>query len=141
MNEENIKPLMKKLILPVLVILLIPILIFIANFYKHSVSDSISDWGAFGDFFGGILNTTISFLSLVILAFLTYFVSKQSDLEAKKTNILIRKIDAYHELTEYLPSISYSIFQISVRVKALTKHLNNIQDLYNVEYLKKMREQ
>lgn len=44
--------------------------IYVFNFYfveDQSVSDKTADWGAFGDYFGGIIGTVLSFIAMVLL--------------------------------------------------------------------------
>lgn len=40
--------------------MLLPIIVFVWNFYSHSLSDDISEWGAFGDYIGGVYSVYIS---------------------------------------------------------------------------------
>lgn len=40
--------------------MLLPIIVFVFNFYSHSFSDDISEWGAFGDYIGGVYSVYIS---------------------------------------------------------------------------------
>lgn len=44
----------------VVVFVLLPIIIFLINFSSHSFSDDIEEWGAFGDYIGGIYSVYIS---------------------------------------------------------------------------------
>lgn len=73
------------------------------------MSNNISDWGTFGDFFGGTLNTLISGISLIVLGYLTHLVAKQSNEENKKNNLLLRKLDVFDELTSYQPELNIFI--------------------------------
>lgn len=95
-----------------LTVIVAVITIFFLNFKNQTISNQITDWGAFGDYFGGVLNSSISFISLLILSFLTYLVSKQSSQDDKDNNILMRKMDAYDKLTSYVPVINRSLSQI-----------------------------
>jgi hypothetical protein len=81
-------------------------LIFSINFYSHNISKDITDWGAFGDYISGTLNTIISLLSLIVLSYISYLISEQSNLENKNTNILLRRMDSYEKLTSYLPELN-----------------------------------
>lgn len=125
MNSNKTKRLFKKIIIVFIIILVIPITTFIINFKKHSVSNLISDWGAFGDYFGGILNTIISFLSLIILGLLTYYISKQSNDENKKVNLLMRKLDSYDELTKHLPEVNQFLPNLDKSCRLLTNKFSN----------------
>lgn len=42
------------------ILVLLPIIVFVWNFYSHSLSDDISEWGAFGDYIGGVYSVYIS---------------------------------------------------------------------------------
>ncbi len=84
------------------------ITIFVWNFYHHPISESISDWGATGDFFGGLLNTLISLLSLIVLGYITILISKSSTEESRKLYLLQRRIETYDELAKMLPIINTS---------------------------------
>lgn len=95
-----------------LIVVIIIITAFVLNFKNQYISNQITDWGAFGDYFGGVLNSSISFISLLILSFLTYSVYKQSSLDDKNNNNLMRKMDAYDKLTSYVPIINRSLSQI-----------------------------
>ncbi|GEO02916.1 hypothetical protein AAE02nite_05800 [Adhaeribacter aerolatus] len=71
-----------KLVTTFLVVLpLIPIFIYLLNFFDTSLSDNPSDWGTFGDFFGGILNSYFSLLTLLITIYIAYEIS---NLEEKR---------------------------------------------------------
>jgi uncharacterized membrane protein len=48
-------------------IILITLGFYVANFYGYSISEDINDWGAFGDYFGGLLNPTFSLITLILL--------------------------------------------------------------------------
>lgn len=78
---------------------------YILNFAKSGISDNPVNWGVFGDYIGGLLNPIISLASLVVLGYLTYFMSKQSNEESKKLFFLQQKILAYHELAAYYKDI------------------------------------
>lgn len=57
-------------------LLLIILGFYIGNFHKRNLSDSPEEWGQFGDYLGGTLNTTISILNLFLLAYLTIKIAK-----------------------------------------------------------------
>jgi len=60
-----------------------------ADFSRYSLSDSVQDWGAVGDFFGGMLNPIFAFASLI--AILTT-IKIQTD-QMKKSEHQIKKSD------------------------------------------------
>ena len=138
MNFRKIRINKKKKFLIIFVIicitiLIIPIIFFISNFYNQQISNNISDWGTFGDFFGGTLNTLISLVSLIVLSYLTYLIGKQSNEENKKNNLLIRKLDAYDKLANYVPLISVNYSKLEIFTDIFLKHKE-------VSYLDKDRE-
>lgn len=99
----------------------IPVIIFIINFKSTDISKDISDWAAFGDYIGGTINTIITFSSLIILSYLTYLVSAQSSIENKNVSLLLRRLDAYDKLTDFLPDINSSMTNITMSVERLVK--------------------
>ena len=64
--------------------LLVPILSYVGNFHELSISNDPEKWGPFGDFFGGILNTYISFLTLIVTIFIAYEISRLDDKRNEK---------------------------------------------------------
>ena len=86
----------------ILIALFIPVFIYLLNFSSHEISQKSSDWGTFGDFFGGVTNTLISLISLFVLGYISYSINKLSASENKKLYILQKKIDVYDQLTLYI---------------------------------------
>jgi len=89
-----------------LVILTTPIFFFVYNFRSYEISNETIHWGVFGDFIGGILNPIISLANLLILGYLTYLVSKQSNIENKKLFLLQQKMLAYQDLVKNFKEIN-----------------------------------
>lgn len=100
-------------------VLLIPSVFYVYNFKTFNISKSTNDWGAFGDFFGGVTNTIISLLSLIILTYISWIVSKLSSEENKKLYILEKRIEAYDNLLKFLP-------KLHLAPKSIVKKLNLI---------------
>ena len=71
----------KLIIITLLIILLCSpfLFIFYNNFQNQKISDSISDWGSFGDFIGGTLSTFISILTLIVTIVIAFQISKIED--------------------------------------------------------------
>lgn len=84
----------------------IPIYYYVDHFKSHEVSNDPVAWGVLGDYFGGILNPILSFLSLCILGYLTYVVAREANSNSKRLFILERKMNAYDELAEYIKAIN-----------------------------------
>lgn len=74
----------KTLAVILVILFLTPLFFFISKFKCHDISDNISDWGAFGDYFGGILNPILTFMNLIILIFLTNYIHKKEGKREKK---------------------------------------------------------
>ncbi|MCK0147767.1 hypothetical protein MWU78_19090 [Arenibacter sp. F26102] len=89
-----------------IIAILIPTVLFVLQFKSYSISNSIAEWGSFGDYFGGILNPIISFASLVLLGYITVIVAKNSNKENYILNVKLRRMDAYKELTEFSPTLN-----------------------------------
>ncbi len=53
-----------------------PIYFYVKDFHQFPRSTNPSDWGTFGDFFGGILNPIISFLTLIVTIFIAVYINK-----------------------------------------------------------------
>lgn len=122
------KTILKKhpfLIIVTSVLFLIPIIIFCCYFHDHTISEDISKWGAFGDYFGGILNTFLNIVSLIVLSYLTYLIGLQSNEENRKTNILIRKFDAYEVVSSKMASILSALALANTHLKVMTYNKNN----------------
>ncbi|RZK45994.1 MAG: hypothetical protein EOO97_00015 [Pedobacter sp.] len=69
----------RSLIIASLILTLAPILSYIINFHKTGISKSVADWGVFGDFLGGTVNTIISFLTLLVTIFIALELSRLDD--------------------------------------------------------------
>lgn len=122
------KTILKKypyLIIITLLLFLIPIIVFYYYFHDHTVSEDISKWGAFGDYFGGILNTFLNIVSLIVLSYLTYLIGLQSNEENRKTNILIRKFDAYEIISSKMTSLLSALALANTNLIVITHKKNN----------------
>ncbi len=68
MKSNNIKPLYLWFVSIVVVVLLFFVIgAYIVNFKNYYVSESVSDWGAFGDYIGGLLNPALSLISVILI--------------------------------------------------------------------------
>jgi hypothetical protein len=137
MNTEKRRKYYINIIAIITIILILPIVVFIFIFKNQIISTEISDWAAFGSYIGGVLNTIISLLSLIILGYITYLISKQSLLENKKLKILERKLNAYNELTKFYPKISHLLTNAVRILKLLPKDVKHINSLTDKDYVNK----
>jgi hypothetical protein len=94
------------LLLIVFCLVAIPIYYYYNQFGDFNRSSKPEDWGVFGDYLGGILNPIISLLSLIILGYLTYIVSRHGAKENKSLFFLEQRVYAYKELTQALDDIN-----------------------------------
>ena len=113
------------LIIISIIIIVVPSLVFIFKYKPIKFSDSISDWGAFGDYFGGVTNTLISLLSLVFLSYISWMISKFTSEESKKLYLLQKRIEAYDELMRYLPKLQLAAKSISNKINFITHYAIN----------------
>lgn len=90
----------------ILLIILTPALVFFSRFKNFQLSTNMTDWSAFGSYFGGITGSIISFFSLLILGYITYMVGKNSTKENKNLFIYKKRIEAYDELIKLMPQIN-----------------------------------
>lgn len=117
------------------IVLLVPSLFYVYNFKSYNLSKSTEDWGTFGDFFGGVTNTIISLLSLIILTYISWIVSKFSSEENKKLYLLERRIEAYDELLKFLPKLHMTPKAISKKINLINKWVirDGIESLDKIE--------
>lgn len=62
-----------------LVIIFLPVYYYWHDFHNNNRSTNPSDWGTFGDFFGGILNPLISFITLIVTVIIALELKKIED--------------------------------------------------------------
>lgn len=79
---------------------------YVLNFLRYDISNEPSDWGAFSDYIGGLVNPIISIASLVVLGYLTFIISKQGNEENRMLFILEKKLIAYEEFTKHFKEIN-----------------------------------
>jgi uncharacterized membrane protein len=68
-----------------LIFISIPAIFYIYYFGLNTISKNPSDWGPFGDYFGGILNPIISILTLIVTIYIAIEISKIEDKRNEKT--------------------------------------------------------
>ncbi|MFT6922047.1 MAG: putative membrane protein [Crocinitomicaceae bacterium] len=92
---------------------IVPLIIFIFNFYSQDVSIKISDWGAFGDFLGGVINPIVSILSLLILTYISIVIDRNSKKTSENLHLRNKKEDAFDNLAEHLVIIMRVAYKIN----------------------------
>ena len=120
------------------ILILTPIIIYSWNFAGQELSSNPSNWGTFGDYIGGIINPIIALGSLVILSYLTYLVSQQSNEKNKNLLVFEKKLAAYEELTKPFKDINLVPNRISLALQGLGQldHLtpeNKLQKLIEIK--------
>jgi uncharacterized membrane protein len=107
------------LIALIIFLILIPILCYINYFWRNSISTNPADWGPFGDFFGGVLNSFFSLLTLIVTIYIAVEISKIED----KRNAKVLDFEKKRFLNELRESeyrrISLELQKVSL---AVTEH-------------------
>ncbi|WP_166253685.1 hypothetical protein [Marinobacter salicampi] len=107
-----------------LIIVLLVVGGYLLNFHLihgQQVSDSSSDWGAFGDYFGGVIGTALSFFALVLLI-------KSLSLQ-NEANADLKKQLKNSERTEAIKSFESLFFNLVESQNTLTEKFS----IYHVE--------
>lgn len=79
-SDQEFPKFLLKIGLFVFVFAILIVLAFAFKFAKHPISDSIGDWGTFGDYVGGLLNPVVG-LATVLLVIIS-IVTQQKELRA-----------------------------------------------------------
>jgi hypothetical protein len=105
------------------------ILVLVSNHYFQNIENAkistLENWSKVSDFFGGIINTIISFFSLIILTVITLVVSNQSNSENKKINLLLKRIDSYDKLANYFPKLILSSQEFKISSEIIKHKVEN----------------
>lgn len=99
MNE--IKKYWKLIFVLLFVLCCLPIIFYVIQFSSLKISNDPNYWGIFGTYFSGVLSPFLSLINIIVLAYLTYLVSKHED--SSKLNEFRYK--AYIELTAQLDTL------------------------------------
>lgn len=89
-----------------IIMVAIPPTIYFWKFRSFNFAQDPGGWGVLGDYIGGTLNPIISLLSLIILAYLTYLVAQQGNIENKRLFIFEKQLAAYEDLTKHFKDIN-----------------------------------
>lgn len=63
------------------------------NFSDQSISGDPADWGAFGDFVGGIANPIFSFMTLILLAMTIIVQARQLTISSKELKLSRQELE------------------------------------------------
>lgn len=119
------KKILKRIsIVSVLVVILI-IGLYIVHFYENKISNDPTIWGAFGDYIGGTVNTVISLSSLIILACLTYQLSKDESQRNKEVALLLRRIEVYDLVSAFLSDIKRYKINLFQEINSIENDLSH----------------
>ena len=106
-----------KILLAAIVVLLLPATAFLITFASQDLSNDISLWGTFGDFFGGVYNPIIGLLNLGLFVYLTF---------------LVARFDRNRHLNEYRFK-AYNILSDEVlKIKNTDKALDKFDDFLSI---------
>lgn len=83
LTPEKLPKLLASILIGALSLVTIVFITYLANF-NGELSSNNSDWGTFGDFFGGTLNPLLSFLGLIALLLTIALQSKELELTRKE---------------------------------------------------------
>jgi hypothetical protein len=96
----------------IVIILIVTSLPYYINFKNSSLSSDPSEWGVFGDYFGGILNPALTIINIFVLLYLTVRLAdiedqrSKSDLALQKKNALFAlQHDALKEINKVLEKV------------------------------------
>ncbi|EAA9294201.1 hypothetical protein P4464_002029 [Salmonella enterica] len=118
------------LLLIVTILSLSIIMIYINNFYNFRISKDPSDWGALGDYFGGLLNPLISIITLFFVA-KAYLTQKE---ELRKMELSADKLDKLREnATQAQISLAESYLE-QVKISNNTSRINLLSSKISSSY-------
>jgi len=124
------------IIVVTLLIIISPIIVFIFFFRDSGISRNVNDWAALGSYIGGIQTPIISALSVIVLGYLTFLVSKNSSKENKNLFLQQKRIEAYDELMKLLVPFHLTYQRGLQYLEKINSTKNNKQeiDLTNILY-------
>lgn len=121
------------LFISAIILLFIPLIFYIITFRTHSISQNPSDWGAFGDYIGGVLSLLLSIYTTGLLIYITILLNKKDSKEAQIRKNKDIKYKIYFEIIKTLRD--YSIWECS-KAKCLIEYAfikQRYEDLTNAE--------
>lgn len=85
-----------------------PIIFLIYNFYDHPISNTLDNWGQFGDYLSGISGPILAIINMLLFVMLSLEIersdSRRSYIEYKRA-VYIDLQNAIHEITTILNSL------------------------------------
>ncbi|WP_339876138.1 hypothetical protein [Olleya marilimosa] len=105
---------LKTIIIIFIIFIILPIIIYIANFWGMTLSESPEKWGAFGDYFGGLLNPVIAIFGTIFLGYLTYEIGKQNSNDTKNIFVYQQRMIAYQEIADLTTELDASRNKIKI---------------------------
>lgn len=139
LSQKTVTRLWVLTIIAVLIVLM-TVLTFLLNFRTQIISDNISDWGSLGSYIGGILSPVISFISLIVLAYITYLVSRNNSEENRNLNLLKRRLDAFEELIKYYNKVNTKGWATAIIVNSILTELKKTDVLTITTTVKNLSE-
>jgi len=115
-------------------ILLIVSGMYFYNFFSFKLSKIVSDWGNFGDYFGGVLNPLLTCI-LIYLVIKEGIDSRKNYLDSKQVSVKsqeqieeqIRLLTPKPEIVYYLTRTSFSVFVIIENIgNAVAYNINSV---------------
>ncbi len=89
-----------------IIVISVILVVYIGRFFDNPISIKPSDWGVFGDYFGGILNPLIGIGNLLALIYISMFISTIEGNREKKQTLIQKEYTLYSLKHEYLKNIS-----------------------------------
>lgn len=108
------------------------VVIYTIIFYDTPVSNNTQDWGAFGDYLGGILNPIIGIVNLVVLVYISVTIENteerrhRNNLDSqRKMSLYTIKYDSLREVSNLLHKIQPEFVQSEEKSELKILLLNN----------------
>lgn len=126
MNLFENKKLQKRTIVVAVLLFILPFMFYILEFISKPISDKSADWASFGDFIGGTVGTYLGLLNLIVLVIITIQVAKFSEKEALKQQFIIKRMEAYQILSDFVPKFNMLPHKVSNEVNYLRAMTNSM---------------
>lgn len=125
-SDDRVKRRILRLLILSVVLIAAAIIPFVLTFSGSGISSDLSDWALFGDYFSGAVNTTVSIISVIILAYITVLIPRLDSRENQKLFIQQKKIEAYDEFAKHFTLIQ-TIPERVASQKKLMANLSNVE--------------